>query len=248
MPIHRITWNEKHGFATAHNWGCTFKCPVCSYRLRSGANGRPGFSSPKPPRFLAPEEVEATLRSLPIKTVYFMGGEPTTAKELPRLLDFAKNDLGLRTFLGHTNGWLLPLPNLDGANVGLKAWDPKVHLAYTGREKARIFDNFANSFRAGLEMRANVVFVPGWVDLDQVEAIAAWVASLSPEIPFHIMGYIPVPGQPYPRPTNEQMARAVETCQRHLRKVGFSHLTPEQALDLTVRDDRFASRQVAGGM
>ena len=65
-----------------------------------------------------------------------MGGEPTAATELPEMLDFAKNTLRARTYLGHTNGSKLPLPNLDGANVGLKAWDEKVHLAYTGRPKA----------------------------------------------------------------------------------------------------------------
>jgi pyruvate formate lyase activating enzyme len=94
-------------------------------------------------------------------------------------------------------------------------------------------------------MRANVVFVPGLVDTDQVEAIAAWLASVDPEIPFHIMGYIPVPGQPYARPTDEQMATAVAACCKHLRTVGSSHITSEEALDLTARDDRFAVKKIA---
>ena len=94
-------------------------------------------------------------------------------------------------------------------------------------------------------MKANVVFVPGLVDVDQVEAIAVWLATLNPEIPFHIMGYIPVPGQPYQRPTNEQMAAALAVCRKHLRNVGSSHLTSQEALDLTARDDRFAVKRIA---
>lgn len=130
--------------------------------------------------------------------------------------------------------------------MGLKAWDEKVHLAYTGREKRPIFDNFAVAFHAGMELRANVVYVPGLVDLDQVEAIAAWLATLGRDIPFHIiMGYIPVPGQPYTRPTEEQMTVAVERCRKHLAHVASSHLTSEQALDLSARDDRFAVKQIA---
>jgi pyruvate formate lyase activating enzyme len=164
---------------------------------------------------------------------------------LPVLLDFAKNTLRARTYLGHTNGSRLPIPNLDGANVGLKAWDEKVHLAYTGRPKQPIFDNFAAAFRAGLELKANVVYVPGLVDLDQVEAIAAWLATLSRDIPFHIMGYIPVPGQTYARPTEGQMELAVQICRKHLSGVASSHLSSQEALDLTARDDRFASRQIA---
>ena len=245
MAFHKITYNEKYRFATLHNYGCTFRCPVCSYKLRSGAEGRPGFSAVKPERFLGVDEMKRALQSVPIEKVYFMGGEPTVSKELPEMLAFAKRELGVRTYLGHTNGSKLPLPDLDGANVGLKAWDEKVHLAYTGRDKQAIFDNFAAAVEAGLEMKANVVFIPGLVDLDQVEAIAAWVATLRRDIPFHVMGYIPVPGQPYVRPTGEQMATAVEACRKHLDQVASSHLSSLEALDLSARDDRFVVRQLA---
>ncbi len=245
MSFFKITYNQKYRFATLHNFGCTFHCGVCSYKLRSGADGMPGQVHPRPQRFLAVEQMKSALRSVSIDKVFFMGGEPTLAQELPVMLDFAKNVLGATTCLGHTNGSRLPLANLDGANVGLKAWDQQVHLRYTGRPKQPIFDNFAAAVRAGLEMKANVVFVPGLVDLDQIEALAEWLASLNPDIPFHIMGYIPVPGQPYAHPTTEQMDAAVRICQRHLHHVARSHLTSREALDLTARDDRFAVEQIA---
>jgi len=245
MAFHKITYNEKHRFATLHNYGCTFRCPVCSYKLRSGPDGRPGFAFEKPERYLRVDEMKRALQSVSVEKVFFMGGEPTVAKELPEMLDFVKNALGVNAYLGHTNGSKLPLPNLDGANVGLKAWDEKVHLAYTGCAKRPVFDNFAAAVGAGLEMKANVVYIPGLVDLDQVEAITAWVATLGRTIPFHIMGYIPVPGQPYARPTDEQMAAAVEVCRKHLDRVASSHLSSLEALDLSARDDRFIVRQIA---
>ncbi|MGA2702329.1 MAG: radical SAM protein [Isosphaeraceae bacterium] len=245
MAFFKITYNEKYRFATLHSFGCTFRCGVCSYKLRSGARGTPGLSFPRPQKFLTIPEMKQALRSVAVDKVYFMGGEPTVSKEMPEMLGFARNTLGAKTYLGHTNGSRLPLPNLSGANVGMKAWDEKVHLEYTGKPKRLIFDNFVAAVAAGLEMRANVVFVPGLVDTDQVEAIAAWLASVDPEIPFHIMGYIPVPGQPYARPTDEQMATAVAACRKHLHTVGSSHITSEQALDLTARDDRFAVKKIA---
>ena len=61
MAFYRITYNEKYNFATLHNWGCTFRCPYCSYKLRSGADGRPGFSTPKPEKFLSVEEQKKAL-------------------------------------------------------------------------------------------------------------------------------------------------------------------------------------------
>jgi len=245
MAFHRITYHPTYRFATVHNYGCTFRCPICSYKLRSGADGRPGHAHPRPERFLAVEEIRAALRSVAPEKVYFMGGEPTVAAELPELLAFARDELKARTYLGHTNGSKLPLANLNGANVGLKAWDEAVHLAYTGRPRQPIFDNFATAFRAGLEMKANVVYVPGLVDLDQVEAVAAWLAELSRNIPFHVMGYIPVPGQPYARPSGEQMDEAVRLCRKHLTHVAASHLTSQEALDLSARDDRFQVQRIA---
>lgn len=245
MSFHRITYHSKYRFATLHNYGCVFRCPICSYKLHSGPNGRSGYAWPKPEGFLSTEQIKATLRTVEIATLYFMGGEPTMARDLPELLEFGKKVLGVRTFLGHCNGWKLDLPNLDGANVGLKAWDPDVHRAYTGREKELIFGNFQRAFEAGLDLKANIVYLPGLVDLDQVEAVAAWLGRLSRNLPFHIMGYIPVPGQPYARPTTQQMERAVACCQRHLHHVAVSHLTSEDARHHATRDDRFAVRQLA---
>lgn len=246
MVFYKITYNDKYRFATLHNYGCTFHCAVCAYRLRSGADGPPGLSFPRPERFLTVDQMKQALLSVPLDKVSFMGGEPTISKELPEMLDFIKNNLGVKAYLGHTNGSKLPLPNLDGANVGIKAWDEKVHLQYTGKPKDMIFHNFEAAFHAGLEMKANVVFIPGLVDVDQVEAIAAWLSMLSSEIPLHIMGYIPVPGQPYERPTDEQMLAAAEACRKHLSNVASTHLTSHQALDLSARDDRFIVRDISG--
>lgn len=245
MPFHKVTYNARHRFATVHNYGCSHRCPICSYRLRSGPQGRPGLSFPRPERFLPLEEIQAALRGVAVDKLFVMGGEPTLARELPELLAWARGELGVRTYLGHCNGWKLPLINLNGANVGIKAWDERVHLEYTGRAKAVVFDNFARGFHAGLEMRANVVLIPGWVDVDQVQAIAGWLAHLSPEIPFHIMGYIPVPGQPYARPSSEHLAAAVAACRERLRNVAATHLTSTEARDLTARDDRFAVERIA---
>lgn len=245
MPFHSITLNEQYAFATLHHYGCTFACQVCSYRLRSGPEGTPGLSFPKPQRYLTVPEIKKTLRSVPIKTLYFMGGEPSISKELPEILAFAKQELKIRTYLGHTNGSRLPMDHLDGGNVGLKAWDERIHLEYTGRPKNLIFDNFKRGLDAGLDLSANVVFIPGYVDADQVEAIAAWLAALDPTIRFHIMGYIPIPGQPYPRPTQDQMEHVQQLCMKHLVTVGYSHLSSEQALNLEARDDRFRVRRIA---
>ena len=246
MAFYRITYHEKYNFATLHNWGCTFSCPYCSYKLRSGAEGRPGFAVPAPKRYLSMDEIKSVLLDLRPGKLYFMGGEPTVARELPEILEFAKKELKCITKLGHTNGSKLPMENLDGANVGFKAWSSELHEKITGRPKELIYGNFKKAFEEGMTLAANMVYVPGLVEEDEFKGCLEFLSSLSPDIPFHIMGYIPVPGEPWRRPTDEEMFNITELCKKYLTSVAASHLTTEEALDLACRDDRFRVKTVAG--
>jgi len=245
MAFYKITYNSKHDFATVHNYGCTFRCPICSYKIMSGAGGTPGLIYPRPERYLTDDEVKDALRSVSPSSVRFMGGEPTVAKALPEMLRFVKNELKAGTMLGHTNGSDLSLKYLDAANVGLKAWDRNVHKFITGIDKERIYDNFEKAAENGMKLAANLIYVPGLVDLDQVEAVAEYLSSFN-DIPFHIMGYIPVPGQPYRRPTSEEMEEARRIAEKYVKDVRYSHLTPEQLLSMETKDDRFDVELIAG--
>ncbi|MDR2866874.1 MAG: radical SAM protein [Methanomassiliicoccaceae archaeon] len=245
MAFYKVTYNSRHHFATVHNYGCTFRCPICSYKLVSGPGGTPGLAYPKPEKYLTNEEIKDALRSVSPGRVNFMGGEPTVAKALPDILDFAKNKLGAKTSLGHTNGSDLNIANLDAANVGLKAWDEDVHKFITGVDKKKIYDSFEKAARRGMELSANLILIPGLVDVDQVEAVAGYISSFE-NVRFHIMGYIPVPGQPYRRPTVDEMRDAQATARKYIRDVEYSHLTPEQVLSLERDDDRFDVKVIAG--
>ena len=116
-------------------------------------SGKPGLAFPAPKQYLETAEIKETLRRLPIKNLYFMGGEPTLARNLTGLLRFAKEELGLTTKLGHTNGSGLPLPYLDGANVGLKAWDADIHRAITGQDRDHILTKVAFAHAKGMNSK-----------------------------------------------------------------------------------------------
>ena len=244
MAFYKLTFNEKCRCATAYNYGCTFRCPVCSYKLRSGANGTPGQAFPRPESFPALAEFKKALAGLAIDRVFFMGGEPTVAPDLPELLSFVKRELRLETALGHTNGSRLPIADLDMANVGFKAWDEQLHLTFTGRPKSLIYDNFKAAFHSGMKMKANVILIPGLVEVEQIAAIAKWLSLLSPEIPLHVNGYIPVPGQPFQKPSDMAVADIVDACRQYLNTVDSSNICPETAVGLAERDDRFDSVRI----
>lgn len=234
MPYRKVTYSEENSRVSIYNWGCNFACRGCSYKLLQ--------PEPEPP--LAVEDIEAVLLEFRPRLVTFLGGEPTTNPDLPRLLDFAKNVVGAETWLGHTNGSRLPLDNLDGANVSFKAWRPDTHLYYTGQPAEIVYNNFTAAFEAGLKLKASTVLIPGLVDTDQVEAMAVFLAGLSDEIPFHVAAYVPVPGAPWAAPTPEQMLEAVAAARRHLGTVTFSYLTPRELKAWQQRSPKWASVRV----
>jgi pyruvate formate lyase activating enzyme len=235
MGIYKITYSEKYRRATLHNHGCNFRCRGCTYKLKR---------NPRPAQFPTAQAIHDCLRELDLDAVHFMGGEPTTNAQLPNLLAFCKRELGVTTRLGHTNGSGLVLENLDGSNVSFKVFDDQLHREYTGHPAAPLLENFRRSYEAGLEMKASTVFNPDFGGLDQVEKVAAFVGGLDRRIPFHVLGYIPVPGASWRRPTREELDRAVAAARRYLDAVTCSHFTPEEAKDFQRRDDRFAVRQV----
>ncbi len=245
MAFYNVTYNEKHDFATVHNYGCTFKCPICSYKLRSGPEGRPGLAYPRPESFLKAEEIEDALMSVMPSRVNFMGGEPTISKDLPRLLEFSKKTLGATTSLGHTNGSDLSLPYLDSANVGLKAWDEKIHLELTGLSKERIYSQVEAASKRGMDLAINIIYIPGLVEVDQVESLADFLTTIDVN-KFHIMGYIPVPGQNFRRPTFDEMEAVQAAARKYIPGTYYSHLSPKEVMSLDRSDDRFDVQIIAG--
>ncbi len=235
MSIYKITYSDKYRRATLHNYGCNFRCRGCTYKLKE---------NPCPKHFPSIEQIQGCLRRLDLDAVHFMGGEPTTNPQLPELLSFCKHDLGLTTRLGHTNGSGLVIRDLDGSNISFKAFDEELHREYTGYPAAPLYANFRRTHEAGLELRAGTVFIPDFGGFDQLEKIVSFVGGLDRTIPFHILGYIPVPGVLWRRPTEDEMDQAIAIAQTCLDTVTSSHFTPEQAKDLQQRDDRFAVQQV----
>jgi pyruvate formate lyase activating enzyme len=235
MAIYKITYSDKYRRATLHNHGCNYRCRGCSYKLKPPV---------QPERFPSIEEIKECLRRLDLAAVHFMGGEPTTNPQLPELLAFCKQELGVVTRLGHTNGSKLVLENLDASNVSFKAFDDGLYRDYTGQPAAPVYDNFRRAYEAGLDLKASAVLIPGYCDAEQMEKIVGFVADLDPRIPFHIMGYLLVPGGGWRAPTEAEMREAIGLAQRRLDRVTFSHLTVEQYLAGERADDLFLVRQV----
>ena len=79
----------------------------------------------------------------------------------------------------------------------LKAWNENLHVALTGASNKRTLENFARA--AGhISKRpdppllvASTLLVPGYIDPAEVGAVARFIASLDPTIPYSLLAFAP---------------------------------------------------------
>jgi pyruvate formate lyase activating enzyme len=82
--------------------------------------------------------------------------------------------------------------------IDIKAWTEEVYFALTGtKARDRVFENFAFLARY-IKKRpdppfliASTLLVPGYVDEEEVEGIAKFIASLDKNIPFALLAFYP---------------------------------------------------------
>lgn len=237
VPIYKVTYTPRFKRANVYNWGCNFRCRGCSYKL--GSPYEPGMP------FLAPKRVKEALERLDIERVHFLGGEPTTNPDLPELARFAKKQLGAYTKIGHSNGSIMPPKDIDAISISIKAYTDEIHVDYTGASNADVLANFERVYGLGVEVDASSVLIPGYIDHDEIERIARFIASVDPKIPYHIVGYVPVPGAPWRAPRREEVERSAKAAGRYLSSVTFSSLSPDEFLNLRRIDPRYMSIKVA---
>ena len=79
----------------------------------------------------------------------------------------------------------------------LKAWDNNLHKALTGVSNHRTLGNFKRTAQRISErpepplLIASTLMVPGYIDEEEVGAIARFIASLDPEIPYNLLAFHP---------------------------------------------------------
>lgn len=116
--------------------------------------------------------IEEMAKKSLIKRVHFLGGEPTINPWFEELLKFCK-DLNLYTCLGHTNG--SKVVDVDEANVSIKAYTEDIHIECTGVSNKKLLRNFMEAYEKGIKLKANSVFIPDFIDYEEIEKIAKFI-------------------------------------------------------------------------
>ena len=191
----------EHGFFNLAVFyeACTFDCLFCQnwhYRERSMTGDTH-----------TAEELAASVTSS-TSCICFFGGDPTC--QLPHAIAAAKlarrqNSEQILRVCWETNGSMGPelldeMLNLSLESGGcvkfdLKAMDENIHKALCGVSNRRTLANFAHaagriSQRPPVPLLiASTLLVPGYIDAEEVKAIASFIADLDLNIPYVLLGF-----------------------------------------------------------
>ncbi|MEA2122206.1 MAG: hypothetical protein JMHAAFGB_00333 [Dehalococcoides mccartyi] len=172
-----------------------------------------------PNRFISFEELIETLDKLEIKKVLLEGQEASLDPLYPKITQALHQRYDSYNILC-SNIYSLPsLKDTDEVAVGLKAIDDSIHKEYTGKSNRQVLANFIGLNQSGIKSSVASVFIPGFIDINETESIAKFIAQVNKDIPYHILPYFKSGFNPWRHPTREEMEAAEKTARKYLGKV-----------------------------
>jgi len=207
--------------------GCNLRCPFCqNWGISQGVDA--------PTEPLDPGECAALARHARSASVAYTYSEPAVHAEWVIEAMASVRAAGLSNVLV-TNGCVLPpastelLARCDAVNVDLKSWDADFYRRELGGELEAVKAFIAEAFGAGVHVEATTLVLPGANDSDdEIDAMAAFLASLSPDIPYHLSAYRPMHRWTKPATSPESVVRLAAVARRRLRHVYAGNLASER--------------------
>ena len=206
------------------SFGCNLRCPFCQNHAISQVGAEEADADETTPAALAnlADRLARERGNLGLAYTY---NEPLVGWEFVR--DCAKEirARGLANVLV-SNGVASPeviaelAPLLDAANIDLKGPDQRVY-DWVGGDFGTACATIRALHEAGVHVEATTLVIPGRNDRDEdIDAIAAFLASVSPDLPLHVTRFFPrwrlLDDEPTPVATVRHLA---DVARRQLRRV-----------------------------
>lgn len=174
--------------------GCNFTCDFCQNadisqmpRDRGRVVGRP----------FTPEQIVEAALAAGCLSVSYTYTEPTIFYEYARDCSRLAARSGLKNVFV-TNGYMTAeaLRDIDGslhaANVDLKAYSDGFYRTYVGARLKPALDTIRRLCDMGVWVEVTTLIIPGRNDgLDELRSLAAFLASISPDLPWHVSRFYP---------------------------------------------------------
>lgn len=151
--------------------------------------------------------VEELINKIDSRTscICFFGGDPTP--QIAHALALAKRVKNRVKICWETNGsmnsdilkemFYISLESGGIIKFDLKAFDERVHIALTGVSNKKTLENFkwagneSKKFRDKIILVASTLLVPGYINEEEIEKIADFIAEINPNIPYSLLGFSP---------------------------------------------------------
>ena len=219
-------WHPGSYVLSVGSYGCNLRCPFCQNWEISQAG-----PDDVPWRFVSPEQLvelatDARSRDPRVIGIAYTYNEPLVGWKYVRDCARLARDAGLVNVLvsnGHASDAVISelAPLIDAANIDLKAFDNRFYTMCGGSlmRARRTIEQLAAAPDCHLEVTTLVI--PGENDSPaEMDAEAAWIASLDPEIPLHVTRFFPrwhmTDREATPVETVRELAAV---ARRHLRHV-----------------------------
>jgi len=228
--IHHIAYTPEQNEAVLHYWGCTFHCRGCSckkgitdWNLRENYDLLQDKVASKPvtppERFLEFDELMTILSGFKLKRVLHQGQEAQLDPMYPQITKAIHERFGVPNVL-FTNAYRMPpLEDTDQVEIGIKAVTESLNLEYTGKSNQTVLENFRKIHDMGKKVIVESIFIPGYIDLEETERIAEFIASVDKNIFYVILAYFRAGDNPWRRPTRDEIDKAVAVARKHLSRV-----------------------------
>ena len=206
------------------SYGCNLSCPFCQNASIAAVGADASSWREVSPEELVTEAVRARARGN--VGIAFTYNEPLVGFEFVRDTAHWAHEVGLVNVLV-TNGMVNPdplaelLPFVDAANVDLKGFGQDFYDFVGGDFEAVRATIQAMAARETCHVEVTTLIVPGMNDSEEeIDALSAWLASLDPEIPYHVSRFFPCHRLTDRGPTPVRTVyRLADVARRHLRHV-----------------------------
>lgn len=242
MNVYHISYSPDTKIVDLHFWGCNLACRACLLKreiydchldeTRDRIRQEQNRENRVPDEFLDMEQVLQYLGKLEVVQVILMGAEPALDPELPRLTEALHREFSsYNTLL--TNGFHPPdFTHIDEVVFSIKAVTGSIHRDFTGSSNEKSLENFVTLYNSDIQLRAESIYIPGYIDSIEIGKIARFIADIDRDIPYRIDAYIPVSGNPWRRPAPREIEHAADIARKHLNNV--SYLTGNETLKYEV--------------
>src|SRR3954454_2142363 len=194
-PIEKKPFFHAHPGALAYSFGmlgCDLHCSYCQNWVTSQALRDPRAVSP--PLEATPQALVADAKRLDARVVVSTYNEPLITSEWAVAIFKQARGAGLMTaFVSNGNGTGRVLdyirPHIDLYKVDLKSFDDRHYRQLGGRIESILF-TIRRLFEMGVWLEIVTLLIPGFNDdADELKRLTEFIASVSPNIPWHVTAF-----------------------------------------------------------